>query len=100
MEATELGSFSWESKVPMVVYWAKSLQQADLVRPSAEARAEFLKSVASRLGASEIQTHAISVCQEMFLADAEFALQEKMLFSEIQRAFGWPEEPTAGVATN
>ncbi len=77
VEATELGSFSWESKVPMVVYWAKSLQQTDLVRPSAEARAEFLKSVASRLGASEIQTHAISVCQEMFLADAEFASQKK-----------------------
>ena len=96
VEATELGSFSWESKVPLVVYAADSLRRTDLVHRTAEARAVFLKSVADRLGASEMQTHAISVCKELFMADHEFAPQEKMLFREIKQAFGWPDEQADG----
>ena len=96
VEAVELGGFSWESEIPLILFSAKSLQLTDTLHDSAVDRAAFLQKVAERLGTSEVRTHAIAVCQALFLVDGEFVQQERVLFREIKRAFGWPEDTEPG----
>ena len=92
VEAVELKGFTWAGKIPLVVYTANSLQQTETAFPSADARAQLLADISTRLADTEVKTHAVTVAKELFIADGEFSPHEREFYHEIKHALGWPDQ--------
>lgn len=85
----EIERFNWDPGVDFEPYAARSLEQAHGAVSSDELRQKALSSIASRLATDEAKSQALALCPQIFLADGHFAQEERAIFVEIKRAFGW-----------
>lgn len=84
--------FGWEGATSLTAYAAESLARAEQAISTAETRAGFLHSIATRLTTTELRSQAVSLSKKMFDADGRFVAAEHTAFREIKTAFGWPTD--------
>jgi len=86
----EVAEFNWEPSVNFESFAARSLEEAHGAVASPERRQAALASISSRLATNEAKMQALALCPRIFLADGHYAQEERAIFVEIKRAFGWP----------
>ena len=84
--ADTVGQFSWDPKVSYDAYAARAIAKARAVKETPATRADFLLSVAQRLGAPDVKQRTFSLCREIFQADGNVSGGEQELLGELQKA--------------
>jgi len=88
--ADETAGFNWDPAIDFSLFAGRSLEHAYGATATPESRQAALASISERLTSTEMKTQALELCQQVFLADGQFAPAERAVFLEIKRAFGWP----------
>ena len=81
-----VGQFSWDPQVSYDSYAARAIAKARAVKETPATRADFLASVAQRLGARELKQHTLALCREIVHADGSVADSERELLRELEQA--------------
>ncbi len=84
--AEAVGQFSWDPKVSYDSYTARSIANARAVKESPATRADFLASVAQRLGTAPVKQRTLALCRQIFQADGDVSGSEQELLRELQQA--------------
>lgn len=77
--------FNWDSKVPFDQFDARSVSNARNASESQVYRDEFLASIKERLDTATVKEKALSLCQELFLADGVRADQEDAVLQNLRQ---------------
>lgn len=89
--AHEVSGFNWDPAVDFEAFAEKSKDRARAAVADPGMRKAVLASVAERLATTEMMTRGLELCVNVFKVDGEFAPEERTVFHEIKRAFGWPD---------
>ena len=84
--ANTVGQFSWDPKVSYDSYAARSIANARAVKETPATRADFLVSVAQRLGTPEVKQRTVALCRQIFQADGDVSSSEQELLRELMKS--------------
>ena len=84
--ADTVGPFSWDAKISYDSYASRAIANVRAVKETPAARADFLASVAHRLGTSTLKQRTLELCREIFEADGNVSGSEQELLGELRKA--------------
>jgi hypothetical protein len=81
-------TLSWDPNISFETYEGSSIGNARRAKEQSAYRVEFMNSVNSRLGETEVRRLAFDLVKQLFNADAELADQESQQLPIIRKALG------------
>jgi hypothetical protein len=85
---TVAATLSWDDKISFETYEGISIGNARRAKEQPAYRAEFLNSVATRLGSQAVRQLAFDLVKQLFNADANLAESESQQLPGLRRALG------------
>jgi hypothetical protein len=80
-----VAKFNWESKVPFDQFVLRSTDDARNASESQVYRDRFLASIRDRLDTAPVKEKALSLCQELFVADGARSDEEEDMFQNLRK---------------
>lgn len=81
-------TLSWDKNISFETYEGMSIGNARRAKEQSAYREEFMKSVHSRLGATEVRQLAFDLVKQLFNADAHLSDRESQQLPIIRKALG------------
>ena len=83
--ADTVAKFNWDPKVPFEQFDARSTSNARNARESQVYRDQFLGSIKDRLETAAVKGKALSLCQELFIADGSRSDEEEDMLKHLSQ---------------